>query len=81
MFQKFVKFSKIIWQKKGPLVAKSTLKRRAKKRPAVPNSKTHYKYMTINIGTNQPMEQSRELKDGLMYMIKGVPQIDGGKIL
>lgn len=62
--------------KENPLVAKSTLKRRAKKRPAVPNSKTHYKYMTINTGTNKPMEQSREL----IYMIKGVPQIDGAKV-
>lgn len=42
--------------------------------------------MAINAGTNKTMEHNRELKDGLMCIqqmdiIKGVPQINGEKIL
>lgn len=81
MFQELVKLPKIIRQKKDPLIAESTLKRGAKKGPAVPNTKTHYKSMAVNTGTNRPMGQNRELKDRPMNVVKGVPRINGGKIL
>lgn len=58
---------KFIWQKKCPLIAKSTLKRRVKKEPTVPNIKTHYilwQYMQEQTA----MEQNQEPKDRLMYI-------------